>query len=126
MSHTQRSLLIMDDDSTLRLNLGTFFKDKGYKIFEAENGKEGLEIMLAEKPDAVLLDILMPEMDGIQVMKTVAEKHPEMLDRITLMTSSGSMKYLGDAIDLGVLRYILKSDMSLENVFKIVDTNVGK
>ncbi len=126
MTHTPKTLLIIDDDSTLRLNLGAFFKDKGYEIYDAENGKIGLDVTISKKPKAILLDILMPEMDGLEYMKIVSEKHPEFLDNITLMTSSSSMKYLGDAINYGVFRYIIKGDMSLEQIFKLVDASLEK
>jgi sigma-B regulation protein RsbU (phosphoserine phosphatase) len=122
----EKTLLVIDDDSTLRTALGGFFKDKGYTILEAENGKDGLELLKTHKPSAVLLDIMMPEMDGVAVIKEASKVAPEMLGRITLMTNSSSMKYLSDAIDLGVLRYVLKSDMSLDHIYKIVEGNLGK
>lgn len=122
----QKTLLIIDDDSTLRLDLNEFFKGKGYAVMEAGDGKAGVELIKSGKPDAILLDIMMPEMDGMAVIKEVAAMDPDMLGHITLMTNSSSMKYLSDAIDLGVFRYVLKGDMGLEQIFKIVESTIRK
>lgn len=121
-----KTILIIDDDSTMRDSLGAYFKGKGYTVSEASSGKTGVALIKEEKPDAVLLDIMMPEMNGIDVIKEVAAGTPEMLSHITLMTNSSNMKFLSDAVDLGVFKYILKAEMSLEHVFKIVEGNLGK
>ncbi len=123
MKHT---LLLIEDDPILRLNVAVYFKDKGYEVLEAETGKQGLEIALKEKPEAILLDIMMPEMDGITMIKELSEKDKELIPRVTLMTSSESMQHLSKAIEYGVFRYILKSDMSLDKIFKVVEDNLGK
>jgi len=126
MEKPKKTLLIIDDDETLRSSLAVFFKTKDYQVTEAVNGKAGLDAIKSEQPNAVLLDIMMPEMTGIELIKAVSESNPDMLDRITLMTNSSSMNYLSEAVDLGVLKYVLKGDMSLEQIFKIVDAYAGK
>ena len=126
METPPKTLLIIDDDSTIRQALAAFFTDKGYKVSEADNGKVGIEIASAEKPMAILLDIMMPEMGGIQAIKALKETDPELLPLITLMTNSSDMNFLSEAIDIGVLKYVLKGDMSLEDIWKTVDAYAGK
>ena len=126
METPQKTLLIIDDDATLRQALARFFKDKGYKVSEAENGKIGIKTAAAEKPMAILLDIMMPEMGGIQAIKALKETNPDLLALITLMSNSSDMNFLSEAVDLGVLKYVLKGDMSLEDIFKTVDAYAGK
>ncbi len=126
METPPKTLLIIDDDTILRQALAAFFKDKGYKVSEADNGKIGIAAASSEKPMAILLDIMMPEMGGIQAIKALKESNPDLLPRITLMTNSSDMNFLSDAVELGVLKYILKGDMSLEDIFKTVDAYAGK
>lgn len=65
--------LIVEDDAIIRLVLMKFFKKQGYTLFEAKNGKEGLEVFEKNKEtlDFIITDIMMPEMDGIQMAKAV-------------------------------------------------------
>jgi CheY-like chemotaxis protein len=126
MEPIQKTLLIIDDDSSLRLNLSVYFKGKGYRVLEADNGKDGLALIASENPNAILLDIVMPEMSGIEVIKEVTKSHPKMIPLITLMTNSADMNFLSEAVDLGVLKYVLKGDISLEDIFHTIDVYAGK
>lgn len=65
------TVLIVDDSSWQRNVLSALVKEEGYEAQTATNGKEGLDLLLAESPDCVLLDMLMPEMDGIQVLEAL-------------------------------------------------------
>jgi CheY-like chemotaxis protein len=126
MEPIQKSLLIIDDDASLRLNLSVYFKGKGYRVLEANNGKDGLALIASENPNAILLDIVMPEMSGIEVIKEVTKSHPKMIPLITLMTNSADMNFLSEAVDLGVLKYVLKGDISLEDIFHTIEAYAGK
>lgn len=126
MEQIQKTLLIIDDDASLRLNLSVYFKGKGYRVLEADNGKDGLALMISENPNAILLDIVMPEMSGIEVIKEVIKSNQKMIPLITLMTNSADMNFLSEAVDLGVLKYVLKGDISLEDIFHTIDVYAGK
>src|SRR5437762_3261425 len=60
-------ILIVDDDPDMRFLLNQIMRQEGYKVFEAENGEEGLACYVRLRPDIVLLDGMMPEMDGFEV-----------------------------------------------------------
>lgn len=122
----KKTILIVDDDAMMRVNLFSFFKDKGYEVFDADNGKTGLEIIKKENPEAILLDIVMPEMTGLEVLKEIEAMNPAILSRVTMMTNASDMNFMTEAIEKGVPRYILKSDMSLEQIFTSVDSSLSK
>jgi len=67
------SILTVEDDVNIRLNLSSYFEDAGYTVFEADNGREGIEVFLRERPDLVLVDLHMPEMDGTTFLQEVAK-----------------------------------------------------
>ncbi|MBL1280672.1 MAG: response regulator transcription factor [Fluviicola sp.] len=67
------SILIIDDESDIREILGYNLKKEGYKVFSASNGVEGISIAKKEHPDLILLDVMMPEMDGIEVCEILKE-----------------------------------------------------
>jgi len=68
---TRKKILIVDDQYGIRLLLFEVFKKDGYKTFQAANGKEALEIVRNEVPDIVLLDMKMPGMDGLEILKHI-------------------------------------------------------
>ena len=71
-------LLIVDDEEDIRLLLGKRLRHKGFEVILAENGKEGLSKAISESPDLVVLDVMMPGMDGVQMSLQMREL-PELL-----------------------------------------------
>ena len=66
-----RSVLLIEDDARLRRALRLALQDEGYVVREAENGRTGLELMRAEPPDVVLLDLMLPDQDGFEICREV-------------------------------------------------------
>ena len=71
----QKTILIVEDEAPQRKTLAEQFSDEGFRVLQAQNGQEGLELALREKPDIILLDIVMPIMDGMTMMKQLREKN---------------------------------------------------
>jgi DNA-binding NtrC family response regulator len=71
-------LLIADDDSATREMMGAFFKEKGYFVFLAENGKEALHLLGEEKIDLIISDYQMPGMDGKELVRRINKFHPSL------------------------------------------------
>jgi DNA-binding NarL/FixJ family response regulator len=126
MEKTKKILVeIVDDDEILCTNISKFLVDNGCDCIVAHNGKEGLSLMNSQKPDVVLLDIKMPFMDGIDLLKVLSKDNPEMLSKIVLITNSQSSEYLADALELGIKEYFVKSDMSLQNILGLIKRKVA-
>lgn len=80
-------LVIEDDDSILNL-FGQFFEGEGFTVSRASNGKEGLNLIKQQKPDLVITDIMMPEMDGLEVIRELRNQHAGL----PVIAISGGMK----------------------------------
>jgi YesN/AraC family two-component response regulator len=78
------NVLIVDDEEEIRDMLGRHFRLLGYEILKARNGKEALQILSENRIEAVITDIIMPEMDGIELLQRLKEDHPMI--RIIVMT----------------------------------------
>ena len=90
-------ILIIDDMRTERELIKTYLKPKGHLIVEAEDGKAGMDLASSEKPDLILLDVVLPKMDGFQVCRKIKKNPDTSQIPIILITtkSQDSDKFLG-------------------------------
>ena len=101
-----KQLLIVDDQQGIRLLLNEVFKREGYETFLAANGIEALDIAERMKPDGVLLDMKIPGMDGIEILKRLKAKMPEI--PVVMMTAYGELDLIQEAMKLGAAHYFTK------------------
>lgn len=109
-------ILIAEDSSFMRNVLKDILSEQGHDLIEAANGKETLEKYDVEKPDLVLLDIIMPEVDGMEVLRKIGRTA-----KIVVISAVGQEKMIEEAKKLGALDYIVKpfdNDKVLEAVKK--------
>ncbi|AQS57214.1 MAG: response regulator [Novibacillus thermophilus] len=101
-----KKILIVDDQFGIRALLSEVFNQEGYETFQAENGRVALEIVNREKPCLVLLDMKIPGMDGLEILKQIKKMEPDM--KVIMMTAYGELDMLKEASKLGVLRHFTK------------------
>jgi two-component system nitrogen regulation response regulator NtrX len=117
-----RSVLIVDDEASIRQSLSGALKDEGYRIFSAASGKEGLDSIRIEKPDVVLLDIWMPEMDGIETLRQIKTEWPDLI--VIMMSGHGNIETAVKATKLGAYDFIEKP-LSLERLLVLLQNVSG-
>ncbi len=106
-------ILCIDDEEMIRQTMGDYLTDSGFEIIEAGNGREGLEIFQRENPDLILVDLRMPEIDGLDVLAAVTEKSPET--PIIVVSGTGVLEDAIEALRRGAWDYITKpvEDMAI-------------
>lgn len=116
----KKKILIVEDEISLLNALKDEFERAGFLVFVAKNGMEGLHNALTHHPDFVLLDILMPEMDGMEMLRNL-RKDPWGQDvPVIMLTNISDAKYISDSMNLKVNEYIVKSDREIEDVVEDV------
>jgi DNA-binding response OmpR family regulator len=123
-----RKLLVVDDERDfvkfLKLNL----EEAGYEVAAAYDGEEGLEKVLKEKPDLMILDITLPKMDGYQVLRRFRseEKYRDYKDMpVIMLTSHHDAKDIMMGMDMGAVSYIAKP-FHVSALLGIIDGIIGK
>lgn len=113
MSEPAAKILVIDDEIGIRENLVAYLEDSGYETLSAENGRIGIETCRSEKPDLVLCDLRMPEVDGLEVLKTLTEESPDI--PVLIVSGQGEIKDAIEALRHGANNYITKpiQDMSV-------------
>jgi response regulator RpfG family c-di-GMP phosphodiesterase len=101
-----RKVLTVDDDEFVREILVAYLEDSGYEVLQAENGLLGLETFRREKPDLVMLDLRMPEMDGLEVLGHITKESPDT--PVILVSGMGTIGDAIKALKLGAWDYIAK------------------
>jgi len=101
-------VLVIDDEETLRTIVAQSFRDRGYTVLTADNGTEGLDLAKKERPDIIILDLLMPGMLGFEVCKRIRED-AALTHSVVLITSAKSYKPdIDKALELGADAFIVK------------------
>ncbi len=106
------SIAIIEDDALLSDMYAKKFKKDGFEVLTAFDGKEGLRLIREEKPDLVLLDIMMPEMNGLEVLKAVKDDSDEEINStpVILLTNLARGKEdVNRGLELGAVTYLVKS-----------------
>ncbi|MCI7235377.1 MAG: response regulator [Veillonellaceae bacterium] len=123
-------ILITDDSKLLRKKLREELEKLDCDVLEAENGKEAIMRDLTEQPDGIILDIVMPEVGGVETLQVIKEINPEI--PVIMLSSAGTSQKLKQTLELGALDFIQKPYTSeqikqaVEQIRRKVEENHGK
>lgn len=114
-------ILIVDDAEFLRVRISKMLTGDGYEVIEAENGARAVEVYERERPDLVLLDVTMPEMDGLTALKHIRAIDPKA--RVVMLTALGQESVVLEAIKSGARDFIVKPferDRVMNAIYKLL------
>ncbi|ANE45897.1 CheY-like receiver protein [Paenibacillus swuensis] len=119
----KKKVLIVDDQNGIRVLLLEVFSSEGYNTFQASNGKLALEIVRKESPDLVLLDMKIPGMDGLEILKHIKQMNQEI--KVIMMTAYGELDMIKESTELGALMHFTKP-FDIDEMIQAVNTQLGK
>jgi DNA-binding response OmpR family regulator len=102
------SILVADDQSNIRLTVRTALESEGYHVREAANGRQALDAVKQSPPDVMVLDLNMPEVDGMAVLEQMKLLHTQKRSRVIVLTAYGSIPTAVKAMSLGASDFIEK------------------
>jgi DNA-binding response OmpR family regulator len=113
-------ILIIEDDEFLLRMYSSKLEMEGYEIITATDGERGLKSVIKEKPDLILLDLLLPKKDGFQVLKEVRENQATKEIPVIVLTNLSQKKDIDRCYSLGISDYLIKAHfIPSEVIFKI-------
>ena len=115
---------IVEDDVSLSNALSDKFENEHFEVLKAKNGEEGLTVALRERPDIILLDIIMPVMDGITMLHKLREDEWGKKAHVVVLTNVSDMSGIARAIENGAFEYYVKSDTQIENIVESVKKTI--
>ncbi len=118
MQNSKKILIIDDDRAFMEEMLGRFREEKDIKVFSAGNGEEGFELVKNEKPDAVLLDLIMPKLDGIGFLKKLRSDLDEDMSEtpVFIVTQQSDAKRVAETARYNIKGYFIKNASTFDQV----------
>ncbi len=113
-------IAIIEDDQAICQMYRIKFEAEGYDVQTAENGRLGLELVLTMKPDIILLDLMMPEMNGGEMLAKLRRDLWGKTAKVVILTNMGEQEIPENVQKLGVSAFILKADMTPRQVAELI------
>lgn len=118
-----KKILIVEDDANFSEIMKMGFLGSGIDVVFARNGQEGIDVVQKEKPDLILMDILMPKIDGIEAAKNI--KAAGVNSPIIFLTNVKDIDSMGKALEVSQSDYIVKADMHVSQIVDRVKEKLG-
>lgn len=119
-------ILLAEDDKFISKAYNDGLKRAGFEIQTASDGLQAMEVLDTFTPDIILLDIIMPEMNGFEVLKKVKESPKWKTIPVLVLSNLGQQSDIKKALSLGAANYLIKSDFSLEEIVKKITNTLKK
>jgi DNA-binding response OmpR family regulator len=122
----KQKILIIEDEATLQKALQEILLQENYEVISALDGKRGLEMALSEAPNMILLDLILPKMDGFEVLKDLKKDEKTKEIPIIILTNLGSTEDVQKALVLGATNYMVKADHDLSEIVEKIKGIIGQ
>ncbi|MDD2799219.1 MAG: response regulator [Bacteroidales bacterium] len=122
---SSNKILVIEDEPILREEISEMLSFEGFDVYSAENGRVGLQTALIHRPDLILCDIMMPEMDGVELLKTIRENEAIRLTPFIFMTALAERENVRVGMELGADDYVTKP-IGRADLLKAVETRIQK
>ena len=116
-----KSILFIEDESALQKTFGDLLEAKGYRLISALDGEIGLALAKKEKPDLILLDIVLPKVNGLEVLGKLKDDPETKAIPIIILTNLEGINNVGKALELGAMTYLVKAQYSLDEVLEKIE-----
>ncbi|RJQ35201.1 response regulator [Candidatus Parcubacteria bacterium] len=126
MADNKRKILLIEDEEMLANMYEVKFKNEGFELIKALDGSQGLEMAKATKPDFILLDIIMPKIDGFSVLKSLKEDESTKSIPVMMLTNLGQDEDIERGKQMGAVGYLVKANITPAEVVESVKLELSK
>jgi len=121
MEYIARRVLLVEDDRFLRKAAGAMLRRRGFSVLTAEDGEVALRVARAESPDLILLDLIMPKMQGFEVLKTLKSDPQTCAIPVIILSNLGQESDFKAAREMGAADYWVKANLELEELIQRIE-----
>lgn len=120
-----KTILVVEDESALQKAMSDVLTQEGFEVVSALDGEAGLRLAQEKKPNLILLDLILPKMNGFEVLEALKKDATTRSIPVIVLTNLEDMKNIQKAVDLGATTYLVKANYSLEEVLEKVKSTVA-
>lgn len=124
MAKNKSKVLVVEDDLALRNLIKFKLTRENFIVIVAKDGMEGLQVALNNKPDIILLDILMPIMNGIEMLKKLRQDRWGKSVPVLLLTNDTDPEHMREALKENAVDYLMKVDWNLDSVVALIKSKI--
>ena len=121
MDERKRTILLVEDDRFLRRAAEAMLQRRGFTVFTASDGEEAVRLAREAQPSVVLLDVIMPKLQGFEVLRILKEDPATTGTPVIMLSNLGQESDVQRALDRGARGYFVKANLSLEDLVKRVE-----
>lgn len=125
MGNNQKTILLVEDDPFLRELIAEKLKAEGYTVKEAVTGERGLEQVKQEKPSLIVLDLILPGIDGFEVLRKMKQDTETSKIPVLILSNFGQKEDVKQGLDLGAFDYLIKAHLTPSEIVKKVNEVFG-
>ena len=115
-----KKILLFEYEAALQKTFGDTLRSEGYQLVSATDGEVGLRLAKSETPDLIILDLILPKLNGLEVLKSLKEDQQTRGIPVIILTNLGDLENIEKALRLGATTYLVKADHTLEEVIEKV------
>ena len=119
-------VLVVEDEEILLTALKEELENGGYDVVGAVDGEDGLAKVKSSKPELVLLDLVMPKMDGMEMLRKLKEDSEIRDTPVVILTNLSDYERISEALSLGAMDYLVKANYKLEDLLEKVKTVISR
>ena len=119
-----KKILFIEDEQALQKTISDRLLQEGYEVISALDGEIGLNLAEEKKPDLILLDLILPKLQGLEVLKKLKEGKETKDIPVVILTNLEEMEKVDKALELGATTYLVKANYSLEEVVEKIKQQV--
>ncbi|MCU0678864.1 MAG: response regulator [Planctomycetes bacterium] len=120
MEAKKKKLLIVEDDKMIGTMYKTKLEQEGFIVLQAEDGSQGLEMAIRDKPDLIMLDVIMPQLDGFTVLQELRSNPSTKHTPIVMLTNLGTDEDKAKGQKFGATDYIVKANLTPSQVSELI------
>ncbi|MFH0932188.1 MAG: response regulator [bacterium] len=117
-----KKILLIEDESALQKSLGDTFREDGFEVISALDGVAGERLAKSEKPDLIILDLILPQKDGIEVFQALKGYQTTKDIPVVILTNIERIEHVEKVLEMGAKTYLVKSNYTLKEILEKVKT----
>ncbi len=121
-----KKILFIEDEATLHQTIGEALREEGFEVVSALTGEQGLSLAKQEKPDLILLDLVLPGKTGFEVLKEIRENPDLQKTPVIVLTNLEDLENIQTVLTLGVNMYLVKVNYKIEEIIQKIKQVLGE